>query len=273
MADPANLRYPVALTIAGSDSGGGAGIQADLKTFTVLGVYGMSALTAVTVQNTVEVRDAQVFEPQFVAGQIDAVLEDMGCHAAKTGMLGTAEVVASVADRLATHGVRNVVVDPVMLAKSGDRLLAEDAQRAVVEELLPVARIVTPNLPEAETLLEREIAPDEMAEAARALCEFGVDAAIIKGGHLGGGEAVDVLYDAQSGESYRYRAPRIDTKNTHGTGCTFSAAIAAFLARGWRLERAVGWAKRFVTEAIRRGLPLGEGHGPTDHIGAGRLFR
>jgi hydroxymethylpyrimidine/phosphomethylpyrimidine kinase len=266
-------RPPVALTIAGSDSGGGAGIQADLKTFTVLGVFGMSAVTAVTVQNTVGVRDAQVLEPDLVAAQIDAVLEDIGCDAVKTGMLGTAEVVTAVAGRLAAHEAPNVVVDPVMVAKSGDRLLAEDARLAMIEQLLPVARIITPNLPEAEALLGREVTRDAMEEAARALCETGAGAALIKGGHLAEGSAEDVLYDAETGEVHRFHAPRIDTKNTHGTGCTFSSAIAAFLARGWRLERAVAWGKRFVTEAIRRGLPLGEGHGPTDHIGAGRMFR
>lgn len=265
-------RPPVALTIAGSDSGGGAGIQADLKTFGALGVYGMSAITAITVQNTVGVRDALVLEAALVAAQIDAVLEDIGCDAAKTGMLGTAEVVTAVAARLSAHGVREVVVDAVMVAKSGDRLLAEDARVAVVERLLPVARVVTPNLPEAEALLGRTIAPAEMAEAARELCALGAGAAVIKGGHAGGARSEDVLYDAATGRLTRLSAPRIDTANTHGTGCTFAAAIAAFLARGWRLEAAVAWAKRFVTEAISRGLPLGAGHGPTDHFGAGRMF-
>ncbi|MEA3403711.1 MAG: bifunctional hydroxymethylpyrimidine kinase/phosphomethylpyrimidine kinase [Armatimonadota bacterium] len=265
-------RPPVALTVAGSDSGGGAGIQADLKTFTVLGVYGMSAITAVTAQNTVGVRDVAVLEAAMVAAQIDAVMEDIGCDAAKTGMLATAEVVRTVAGRLAAYEVPNVVVDPVMVAKSGDRLLAEDARVAVLEDLLPVARVVTPNLPEAEALLHREVGPDDMADAARALCELGARAALIKGGHLRAGEAVDVLYDAETDIVQRFSARRIETENTHGTGCTFSSAIAAFLARGYRLERAVAHAKRFVTEAIRRGLPLGEGHGPTDHIGAGRMY-
>lgn len=265
-------RPPVALTIAGSDSGGGAGIQADLKTFTVLGVYGMSALTAVTVQNTVGVRDVLVLEPALVAAQIDAVMEDIGCDAAKTGMLGTAEVVEVVANRLQHHRVPNVVVDPVMVAKSGDRLLDDDARTAVIEHLLPVARIVTPNLPEAEALLGGEIEPAQAAEAARQLCALGARAAVVKGGHGGGERSVDVLYDADTDCVIHLSAPRIDTRNTHGTGCTFSSAIAAFLARGERLEAAVAWAKRFVTEAIRRGLPLGAGHGPTDHIGAGKLF-
>lgn len=265
-------RPPVALTIAGSDSGGGAGIQADLKTFAALGVYGMSAVTAITVQNTVGVRDALVLDAGLVAAQIDAVLEDIGCDAAKTGMLGTAEVVTAVAERLAAHAVADVVVDPVMVAKSGDRLLDEDARTAVIEHLLPVARIVTPNLPEAEALLGREIAPREMAEAARELCALGARATVVKGGHAGSEYSVDVLYDALTGELTRLSAPRLDTTNTHGTGCTFASAIAAFLARGWRLEAAVAWAKRFVTEAIRRGLPLGAGHGPTDHFGAGRMF-
>jgi len=267
------MARPVALTIAGSDSGGGAGIQADLKTFTVLGVFGMSAITAVTAQNTVGVRDAEVLDPDLVTAQMDAVLDDIGCGAAKTGMLGTAEVVRAVAARLVAYEVPNVVVDPVMVAKSGDRLLAEDARVAVIEHLLPAARLITPNLPEAEALLGGEVTRETMAEAARVLCEMGAGAALIKGGHLGEGAAEDVLYDAATGEVSRFRAPRIETKSTHGTGCTFSAAIAAFLARGWRLERAVAWGKRFVTEGIRRGLPLGDGHGPTDHIGAGRMFR
>ncbi len=278
---------PVALTIAGSDSGGGAGIQADLKTFTALGVYGMSAITAVTAQNTVGVRDALVLEPDLVAAQIDAVMEDIGCDAAKTGMLGNAEVVSVVAERIAAHGIPNLVVDPVMVAKSGDALLADDAVQALIERLLPRARLVTPNLPEAEVilghqiearsmaeaevLLERDIVAEELAEAARALCHLGPTAAVVKGGHLEG-PALDVLYDAETGELHELSAPRIVSRNTHGTGCTFSAAIAAFLARGIRLLPAVRWAKRFVTAAIRRGLPLGEGHGPTDHIAAGRLF-
>ena len=266
-------RRPVALTIAGSDSGGGAGIQADLKTFTVLGVFGASAITAVTAQNTVGVRGVAVLEPEFVAEQIDAVLDDIGCDAAKTGMLGTGDVVRAVARRLVAHDAPNVVVDPVMIAKSGDLLLADDARAAVVEQLLPVARVVTPNIPEAEALLGADVGRGTMEDAARALCELGAGAAVIKGGHLDDGPAEDLLFDARTGEVHRYSAPRLDTKNTHGTGCTFASAIAAFLARGWRLERAVAWAKRFVTEAIRRGLPLGEGHGPTDHIGAGRMFR
>ncbi|MCD6359735.1 MAG: bifunctional hydroxymethylpyrimidine kinase/phosphomethylpyrimidine kinase [Armatimonadetes bacterium] len=264
-------RPPVALTIAGSDSGGGAGIQADLKTFTVLGVYGMSAITAVTAQNTVEVREFTVLEPELVAAQMDAVLEDIGCDAAKTGMLGTADVVRTVAERLHHHGVANVVVDPVMVAKSGDALLAPDAQQAVVEYLLPRARVVTPNLPEAAALLGRGVGEGDMADAARELCELGAGAAVVKGGHLEG-DAVDVLYDARRGELVEITGPRLATVNTHGTGCTFAAAIAAFLARGMELEAAVRRAKRFVTEAIARGLSLGSGHGPTDHIGAGRLF-
>jgi len=262
---------PVALTIAGSDSSGGAGIQADLKTFTVLGVYGMSAITAITAQNTVAVREALVLEPALVAAQIDAVMEDIGCDAAKTGMLGTAEVVGVVADRIAGHGIPNVVVDPVMVAKSGDSLLAEDAVQVVIERLLPQARLVTPNIPEAEVILGREIEMQDMAGAARALCDLGPAAAVVKGGHLEG-PALDVLYDAESGQLHELSAPRIPSTDTHGTGCTFSAAIAAFLARGMEVLPAVRWAKRFVTAAIERGLPLGKGHGPTDHIGAGRLF-
>ena len=272
MTSPESRRPPVALTIAGSDSGGGAGIQADLKTFTVLGVYGMSALTAITAQNTVEVREALVLEPSLVAAQIDAVMDDIGCDAAKTGMLGSAAVVETVANAIASHRIPNVVVDPVMVAKSGDALLAEDARRAVVEQLLPVARLITPNLPEAEALLGYEVgADDQMERAARELCAMGAGAALVKGGHLAG-DAVDVLYDPAADTLLTMTAPRLDTENTHGTGCTFSAAIAAFLARGMDLAEAVRTSKRFVTEAIRRGLPLGSGHGPTDHIGAGKLF-
>ncbi len=271
MSSPESRRPPVALTIAGSDSGGGAGIQADLKTFTVLGVYGMSAVTAITAQNTVEVRDALVLEPSLVAAQIDAVMDDIGCDAAKTGMLGSAAVVETVADAIARHRIPNVVVDPVMVAKSGDALLAKDARRVVVERLLPLARVITPNLPEAEALLGGEVQREDMAEAARELCAMGAGAALVKGGHLRG-DAVDVLYDAAADTLLTMTAPRLDTKNTHGTGCTFAAAIAAFLAQGMDLAAAVRTAKRFVTEAIRRGLPLGAGHGPTDHIGAGKLF-
>ncbi len=265
-------RPPVALTIAGSDSSGGAGIQADLKTFTVLGVYGMTAITAITVQNTVGVDDALVLDPDLVAAQIDAVIEDIGCDAAKTGMLGSAAVVEAVADRLAHHEVPNVVVDPVMVAKSGDRLLDEDARTAMLERLLPVARIVTPNLSEAEALLGRQISLTRAEGAARDLCAMGAGAVVVKGGHANSELSTDVLYDSVTGEAASFSSPRIDTPNTHGTGCTFSAAIAAFLAQGMEMYPAVARAKGFVTEAIRRALPLGSGHGPTDHIGAGEVF-
>ena len=212
-----------------------------------------------------------MLEPSLVAAQIDAVMDDIGCDAAKTGMLGSAAVVEAVADAITRHRIPNVVVDPVMIAKSGDALLAEDARRVVIEKLLPLARLVTPNLPEAEALLGYEVGADRMEQAARELCAMGAGAALVKGGHLAG-DPIDVLYDAAGDTLLTLTAPRLDTKNTHGTGCTFAAAIAAFLARGIDLAAAVRTAKRFVTEAIRRGLPLGSGHGPTDHIGAGKLF-
>jgi hydroxymethylpyrimidine/phosphomethylpyrimidine kinase len=254
----------IVLTIAGSDSGGGAGIQADLKTAAAFGVYGMSVITSVTAQNTVGVQGIHDLPPEFVALQLDSVLSDIGAHAAKTGMLSNREIIRVVADRLRRYAVPHLVVDPVMVAKSGDPLLREDAQQALVEEILPLAEVVTPNIPEAEVLTGLKIRTlDEMKEAARRIHELGPKNVLIKGGHLPG-EAIDVLWD---GQVFReYPAPRLDRKHTHGTGCTYSAAIASCLARGLPVPRAVAVAKKYVTRAIAEGLAIGSAHGPVNHL-------
>lgn len=255
-----------ALTIAGSDSGGGAGIQADLKAFTAFGVYGMSALAALTAQNTVEVTGIHAVPLDFLARQIDAVMTDIGADAAKTGMLASPPIVELVAAKVREHRIERLVVDPVMVAKSGQTLLAAEAEAAVREVLLPVAFVATPNIPEAEVLTGLHITGLEgMREAAVQLHERGVRWAIVKGGHLPDEqESVDIVFDGHS--FTELRAPRFETKNTHGTGCTFSAAIAAGLALGLPPLTAIRRAKRYVTRAIETSLALGKGHGPTNHL-------
>jgi hydroxymethylpyrimidine/phosphomethylpyrimidine kinase len=254
----------VVLTVAGSDSGGGAGIQADLLTFAAHGVHGTSAITAVTAQNSVAVLDWVALDPRMVVAQMEAVASDMPVAAAKTGMLATAAIVSAVAAAIERLRLPLVVVDPVMIAKSGDRLLDRDAETAYRERLLPLATVVTPNLPEAESLLGRPVRTlAEMREAARALRAMGPRAVVVKGGHLEG-DAVDVFWDGERMEDLS--APRIATKNTHGTGCTYSAAIAARLALGDSLLDAVRGAKAYLTEAIRRSYSVGRGHGPVDHL-------
>jgi len=254
----------VVLTVAGSDSGGGAGIQADLRTFAAHGVHGTSAITAVTAQNSVAVLDWVALDPRMVVAQMEAVASDMPVAAAKAGMLATAAIVSAVAAALERLRLPLVVVDPVMVAKSGDRLLDRDAETAYRERLLPLATVVTPNLPEAESLLGRPVRTlAEMREAARALRAMGPRAVVVKGGHLEG-DAVDVFWDGERMEDLS--APRIATKNTHGTGCTYSAAIAARLALGDSLLDAVRGAKAYLTEAIRRSYSVGRGHGPVDHL-------
>jgi hydroxymethylpyrimidine/phosphomethylpyrimidine kinase len=254
----------IAMTIAGSDSGGGAGIQADLKTFAAHGVHGTSAITAVTAQSSTEVRAWVALEPRMVVAQIETVAEDMAVAAVKTGMLANAEIVAAVAETLARLRLPQLVVDPVMVAKSGDRLLDRDCERVYISQLLPLATLVTPNLPESEALLAQPVRSLEaMRRAARDLRALGPRAVVIKGGHLEG-EAVDVYFDGERMEELH--APRIDTGNTHGTGCTFSAAIAARLALGAELWDAVRGAKEYLTEAIRRSYAVGRGHGPVDHL-------
>ena len=255
---------PRTLTIAGSDSGGGAGIQADLKMMAALGCYGMTAVTSVTVQNTRGVFGAHDIPAETVAAQMDAVLDDLGVEAAKTGMLSSAEIIAAVADSLRRHSVPNLVVDPVMVAKSGDPLLHESARAALRELLLPCALMVTPNVPEAAVLAECEVDDETgLREAAERIHALGPRYVLMKGGHMPGTDATDFLYD---GAVWRpYTAERVHTKNTHGTGCTYSAAIACFLARGFPVEVAVGRAKDYLTGAIRNSLALGGGHGPLGH--------
>ncbi len=256
---------PSALTIAGSDSGGGAGIQADLKTFQALGVYGMSAITALTAQNTVGVRAIVETPPGLVAAQIDAVVDDIGVDGVKTGMLASAAIIDAVADRLRHWRLGAIlVVDPVMVAKSGDRLLREDAVRALRERLLPLAAVVTPNLPEAEVLVGRALRDEaDIRAAAHEILALGPRAVVLKGGHLPG-DATDLFVD-RDGREVRLEARRIETRATHGTGCTFSAAIAARLALGDEVLDAVRAAKAYLTEALRHATPLGAGHGPVAH--------
>jgi hydroxymethylpyrimidine/phosphomethylpyrimidine kinase len=252
------------LTIAGSDSGGGAGIQADLKTFAALGVYGASALTAVTAQNTQGVQGVLELPLEIVGAQLDAVLSDIGADAAKTGMLSSAPIIELVSESLRRWGTDKLVVDPVMVAKSGDRLLREDAVAALKERLLPLALVVTPNLPEAEALAGRPVRTrEEMEDAARAIAGLGARNVVVKGGHSEGAP-VDLLFD---GERFvEYEARRIPSRNTHGTGCTFAAAIAAELAKGASVPDAVGVAKLYTTEAIRQAPDIGLGHGPLNHF-------
>jgi hydroxymethylpyrimidine/phosphomethylpyrimidine kinase len=256
---------PVALTIAGSDSSGGAGIQADLKTFAALGVYGTSAITAVTAQNTVGVMAVEPVASDLVIAQIEAVAGDIELHATKTGMLATAAIVEAVAATIKELELPLVVVDPVMLAKSGDRLLDADAVQAMRAELLPCARVVTPNIPEAEVLSGVSIRSIENArEAARRIHALGPGAVIVKGGHGSGPDVVDLLFDG--GKFTEFCTARIETRHTHGTGCTFAAAVAAHLALGCTLAEATGQAQAYVVGAIRHGLPIGRGHGPLDHF-------
>lgn len=255
-----------ALTIAGSDSGGGAGIQADLKTFAALGVYGTSALTAITAQNTVGVQGVHELPAEFVGLQIDSVASDIGVDAVKTGMLANAEIIAVVATKVKEHDLPNLVVDPVMVAKSGDPLLREDACDALISQLLPLAVVVTPNLHEARVLTGMAIEDiEDMKKAAGAIHGLGAKHVVVKGGHLPG-ESIDVLFDGQ--EFTMFRSPRIETRNTHGTGCTFASAIAAGLAKGQSVVEAVEEAKEFITMALRHSPDIGHGHGPTHHFAA-----
>jgi len=256
---------PRALTIAGSDSGGGAGIQADLKTFMAHGVYGASAITAITAQNTVGVHAVLMLEPSLVVAQIEAVLDDIGADAVKTGMLGNASIIRAVADTLERYRVERLVFDPVMVAKSGARLLEEDAIATLRARLLPLALVVTPNLPEASVLLSRPVTDErDMQDAARDLHSLGPRYVLLKGGHLSGRDVVDLLYD---GERFvALRAPRLETNHTHGTGCTYAAAIAALIARGLPVEHAVRQAHAYLHDAIVHAPAIGRGYGPVNHL-------
>ena len=253
-----------AMTIAGSDSGGGAGIQADLKTFAALGVYGTSAITAITAQNTVRVTQVLELPPGLVAAQIDAIVSDIGADAVKTGMLASSAIIEVVAAKVREHGLDNLVVDPVMVAKSGDALLQQEAVAALRELLLPLALVVTPNIPEAEVLVGRKLeGPDDLRRAAEEIGALGARHVVIKGGHRDG-PAVDLHYDGHS--FHEFATPRVDTTSTHGTGCTFASAIAASLAKGLGVRDAVAMAKAYVTKALQSAYPVGHGHGPVHHF-------
>ena len=253
-----------ALTIAGSDSGAGAGIQADLKTFAALGVYGTSALTAITAQNTIGVTQVLALHPDLVAAEIDAVISDIGAHALKTGMLANTAIIQMVAKKIQQHRLKNLVVDPVMVATSGDLLIKKNAVTALRSILIPLAAVVTPNIPEAEELTGLKLrTPKDIEEAARRIVEMGAKTVVIKGGHRRG-PAVDLFFDGKKFRSLH--AARVRTKNTHGTGCTFSAAIAAYLAKGETPARAVSLAKQYITGAIRAGFVVGAGHSPVHHF-------
>jgi hydroxymethylpyrimidine/phosphomethylpyrimidine kinase len=257
------VKQPVALTIAGSDSGGGAGIQADLKTFAAFGVHGTSAITAVTAQNTVTVSAIHEVPTRVIRAQIDAVVEDIGVQAAKTGMLASAEIIEAVAAAIREHGIGNLVVDPVMVAKGGARLLHSDAIASLYRYLLPLAAVVTPNIPEAEMLLGRALVSlEDRRQAARDLVALGPRAVVVKGGHAEETKAIDVYWDGS--DLVELAGRRIPTKNTHGSGCVFSAAITAGLARGREPLEAVRAAKIFIEGAIEHSLELGRGHGPVN---------
>ena len=253
-----------ALTIAGSDSGAGAGIQADLKTFAALGVYGACVITAITAQNTVRVTKIVELSPSIIEAQIDAVIQDIGCEAVKTGMIANAAIIEVVAAKIRQYNLPNLVVDPVMVAKSGDLLLRKSAIAALRSRLLPLATVVTPNIPEAEELTGLTLRNEKgIREAAQRICHLGAKSVVIKGGHRRG-PAADLLYNGRKFQEFT--SPRIKTRHTHGTGCTFSAAIAAHLAKGFELEKAIALSKRFITEAIKNAFAIGSGHSPVHHL-------
>ncbi|MFC1880493.1 bifunctional hydroxymethylpyrimidine kinase/phosphomethylpyrimidine kinase [Thermodesulfobacteriota bacterium] len=261
--------YYKVLTIAGSDSGGGAGIQADLKTFAAIGCYGMSVITALTAQNTRGVTAIQALPPSFAIEQMTAVFTDIGADAVKIGMLYSAELIEAVTETLNKYRARNIVLDPVMVAQSGDKLLQDDAIEAIKDHLMPVADVVTPNLPEAEVLLGQKIESiEDMQQAARSLAQFGGRSILIKGGHLEESKSTDLLYLTEEDRFVILEAERVDSRNNHGTGCTLSSAIAAYISRGSQIEDAVRKAKTYIQSAIRAGAAykIGHGHGPVHHF-------
>jgi hydroxymethylpyrimidine/phosphomethylpyrimidine kinase len=261
--------YFKVLTIAGSDSGGGAGIQADLKTFAAIGCYGMSVITALTAQNTKGVTAIHPLPPSFAVEQMSAVFTDIGADAVKIGMLYSAELIEAVSEMLNKYRARNIVLDPVMVAQSGDKLLQDDAIQAIKDHLMPVADVVTPNLPEAEVLLGQKIANfEDMQRAARSLAQFGSRSVLIKGGHLEESQSTDLLYLTEEDRFVILEAERVDSRNNHGTGCTLSSAIAAYISRGSQIENAVRKAKTYIQNAIRAGAAykIGHGHGPVHHF-------
>lgn len=265
----ADRRYTRVLTIAGSDSGGGAGIQADLKTFSALGCYGMSVITALTAQNTKGVTGIHAVPPSFAGEQLEAVFSDIGADAVKIGMLYSAELIETVAGQLVKHGAQKIVLDPVMVAQSGDKLLRDDAIEAIKTHLMPLSAVVTPNLPEAAVLLNQDLlGSEDMYAAAKSLAQFGSRSVLIKGGHLEDNNSTDLLYLAKEDRVQELKGERIETLNNHGTGCTLSSAIAAYLARDNDIETAVQKAKQYISKAIRAGARyrLGHGHGPVHHF-------
>ena len=263
-------QYIKVLSRAGSDSGGGAGIQADIKTISALGCYAATAITAITVQNTIGVEAVHPVPASIIKGQIEAVLSDIGADAVKTGMLQSAEIVQAVSETLRKHKVRNLVIDPVMVSTSGHRLLEEDAIASLRTELIPLARVITPNIPEAEILLEGERLETQEAlpEATRKLADMYGVSVLLKAGHLKEDKLIDYFYDAETSELLELPSKRIQTRNTHGTGCTMSSALAALLAKGQTLQEAAKGAKAFIANAILAGAEyeIGHGHGPVKWI-------
>lgn len=255
-----------ALTIAGSDSGGGAGIQADLKTFMAFGVFGMTAITAITAQNTIGVQAVFDVPIDMITAQIKSIVDDIGADAVKTGMLSRPDIVVAVADCIVKYQLKNIVVDPVMIAKSGDPLLSEQARQVVKDRMLPIATVITPNLFEAETFLGQKITSvEDMKAAAVALKKLGPQWVVVKGGHATDkSHAIDVVWDGNA--FYLLKSQFYDTPNTHGTGCTFSSAIAAGLAKGFQPLQAIRKAKEYISAAIAESLEIGKGHGPTNHL-------
>jgi hydroxymethylpyrimidine/phosphomethylpyrimidine kinase len=262
-------QYCKVLTIAGSDSGGGAGIQADLKTFSAIGCYGMSVITALTAQNTLGVKGIHAVPPAFAVEQIEAVLSDIGADAIKIGMLYSAELIEAVAQALKKHGARKIVLDPVMVAQSGDKLLQDDAIEAIKTHLMPLADVVTPNLPETSVLCGLQLTQwSDIESAAETLAKYGSRSILIKGGHGDERKSTDLLFLAGQGRFVSLAADRIKTNNNHGTGCTLSSAIAAYMAKGKDIEEAVQKAKTFMNHSIAAGAAykIGHGHGPVHHF-------
>lgn len=264
-----NRKYNRVLSIAGSDSGGGAGIQADLKTMSACGCYGMTAITAITVQNTMGVSGVNPIPTDIIIGQVRAVLDDIGADAIKIGMLHSSEIILALKETLTHYNISNVVLDPVMVATSGDKLLMDEAIVTLKNELIPLARIITPNIPEAEILLGKEInINDNLPQLARELSMNGKVSVLLKAGHLDTQELTDIFYNNESDEILELASQKIDTLNTHGTGCTLSSAVASFLARGESMNLAVTKAKEYITKAITTGKEyhIGNGHGPVHHF-------
>lgn len=262
------MDYKKTLTIAGSDPSGGAGIQADIKTMSALGCYAASAITAVVDENTCGVTDVMPVPPAFVKGQIKSVMDDIEPDAIKIGMVYSQELVEVIAETLSRYSVRNIVIDPVMVATSGDALSNGLIAQAITETLAPMGRLITPNIPEAEVLLGEKINADNMESAAKELAAKTKTSVLLKAGHLEGNVLTDILYNAENGETLRLSSPKVDTRNTHGTGCTLSSAVASFLAHGHGLNDAVGLAKEYISNAIKAGAEynIGHGHGPVHHF-------